>query len=148
MSAKLALGILDTMAKRMSNLQPAMVELNVAIAKDQERLFNSSGATGANGRWQPRKPTRGKRAAHRLLMDTKRLFRACSDPNNSDRQVSTTNNELRIKINLPYAGVHHYGAGRMPRRRIFDPTEEQIDGYAKILMKYMTPAERAQGGEE
>ena len=135
--ASMAVHMLNEMAKSISNLEPAMAQLNIAIAKDQERLFNSGGATGAHGSWQPRKPTRGKRAAHRLLMDTKRLFRACSDPNNKDRQVSTTNSELRIRINLPYAGIHHYGAGRMPRRRIIDPTEEQVTSYAEILMDFI-----------
>lgn len=97
--------------------------------KVEAEQFGSEGSAGASGKWQSLKPAYATvKARHYgnkpILERTGRLMRSLTSKTGDSVEIQAQQ-ELTLGTRVPYAGYHQSGTGRMARRKVFDPTDEQ-----------------------
>lgn len=122
----------EQLIKRTKNPVPAFNEMADVIAAEQKQWFASNGG----GTWAPRKePYRSQmrkkfpkrktmhgpdRKGHRGLQLRDDLTRRANGlPRFGVEKI--TREGMTIGTDLPYAAVHQYGTGRMPKRVVLKP---------------------------
>lgn len=139
------------LVKRGNDMRKPLRIVERYMREDARELFKTEGGSGRHGKWPARKPVKrrkGRRRRGKILQRTRRLKRAVTTARPSDRRTTITSRDLVVLITLPYAAVHHYGLGKMPRRRIFDPTDKQVERYMAPLIAWLTTQDlsRFKGG--
>lgn len=101
-------------------------ELLIAFSKD---LWASKGGSGANGPWRPRKnPAPGS------LMDrTGRLKRSLTVPFHPDQIFERRGDLIKFGTRVRYAHFHQRGTRYLPKRRVVDLTDAQVDEITEVI---------------
>ncbi|MBH23381.1 MAG: hypothetical protein CMH57_02735 [Myxococcales bacterium] len=127
------------MAYRAMHLRPAWVAVDEAVAEDNRRLFESSGASGRHGRW-PR--AKSPRPGGGLLKRTRRLMGSVSNTKHPDHVFEATDERIaRLGTRVEYASYHHHGTSRLDQRRVMDLTDAQEDAKADIVERFVHSGE-------
>lgn len=82
--------------------------------------------------WIPSKASR-KRSGGGTLYDTGRLFRSL-------QLYADGENTRAIGTNVPYAPIHNFGQGRMPRRMFLGFGDEDATVVERLIIKRVTEA--------
>lgn len=73
------------------------------------------------------------------------LKRAAGTPQNGYRRLVVTATQMEIVITLPYAGLHHEGVGDLPVRKIFDPSDSDLDAMAQVIANWVVEGKAKAG---
>jgi hypothetical protein len=156
------LNSIDTAWKKSGKVRMAWANLHREMAKLAENQFVTQGAAGQHGRWPGytggelkylamKERVLGKGEAKWILMwgfKKRRLGNSMWETNHPDHLWKVDHNMESVEFGsrVPYAAGHHkgtarlpkrYGGGPIPRRRIWDPTDQQNRELSQIITRVM-----------
>jgi hypothetical protein len=138
---KHAIGTMMAWASRASNSIPAFEAIHeymIGVIKEQ---FDSEGASGEHGPWEPRiEGTRGP--DHPLLQASGDLMRAWTDANDPHHIFVPTPTGFAMGVDIDYSDVHQSGseANNTPQRRIVDFTQGNREVILGMLSSWIVSA--------
>jgi phage gpG-like protein len=109
----------------------------------EETLFQSGGASGANGKWQKLSPAYEAVKIKKydtfallagVMIASERLSKSLTRKT-GDTVIQKSKDEFAIGTSLPYAKPHQTGAGNLPERKVIDPTDAQVKDLRKRIKK-------------
>lgn len=132
-----------------SDLRPAWRDIADDFLKVEERQFESAGAQGTGGAWQPLSPAYAAWKARNypgmpIMQRSQRLFRSLSE-RNADHIEESRPDELVLGTRVPYAGYHQVGAGALPQRRVIALNDTIRRRWMKFIQRYLVEEAKRQG---
>lgn len=135
---------LNGVSYRMLHKRPAWEAINVQMAEDGHRTFVTQGASNRSGRWQSASDAtvRQRKGRKGLMRRSDDLYRSLAQAHGQGR-VFIANDERIVAVGsgIRYAGAHHYGSGRLPARKLLDPTDAQKARYGQTLDRWILTGE-------
>ena len=122
----------------INDLRPIWPDVRDKFWQIEKQQFDSEGSAGRTGRWPKlSKRYEARKIARygtglRILHATGDL-RASLTGQTSDTIYRTTKDTIEIGTTLPYARLHHIGAGRLPIRKPIDMSERQREELMKTI---------------
>lgn len=131
----LASGLLDGMADRIEEPQPALRAVGDAFRAREKRVF----ATAAGGTWPLNDPATARRkGTARVLVDTGGLLRSLTQRGAKYHVERVTRDELLVGTRNPVAHLHRDGARGMPKRNPVPPTTSaEREEFASGLLDFV-----------
>jgi phage gpG-like protein len=129
-------------AERAGDLRPAFRRIAEEFRIREARLFRSEGASGAHGAWPRLSPRyadwKAKRAPGAGILVLRGDLRTSLTVAGAEGAIEeVTPHSLTLGTSLPHAGAHQRGRGRLPVRRVIDPTKADVERYAKIVREHL-----------
>ncbi len=109
-----------------SDAQEALERGLNEVSKEQ---FRTRGGAGKHGAWQE-----NKRRTGRQMRKSDRLYNSVTRFNDPDSVVRFYGPKIGFGSAVRYARYHQDGRGRLPQRRIIDPSEKQLKKLNKIWL--------------
>lgn len=108
----------------------------------EREQFDSQGAAGASGRWQPLSDVYARFKAERfpgqtILRATGALEASLTDPDALDAVYRADANEIVLGTKVPYARAHQRGTRRMPARPPISLSETQKRRMQKAVQRQL-----------
>lgn len=137
---------LAAVAERARDVRPAYPEMVAIFQNIVAATFDTEGASGASGPWQPLAPRTvrererlGYGGSHPILKRTGTLERSLTGYT-GDTILVEQPNYLGIGTAVPYVVFHQSTdpRHRLPRRAVFDPTTDQKHALLLPLRQYLT----------
>jgi hypothetical protein len=107
--------------------------------RTEREQFDSQGAAGRLGRWQPPSPATARRKAiegrgFQLLVNRGQMRDALTRPGGLGSLVERTGDTVIFRLPSP-AGFHQTGTRKMPQRKVVDPSERQVEGLGEDVKR-------------
>lgn len=115
--------------------EPAYEAMHEYLKNVERELFESEGASGAHGAWEPLKAT--DEPAHPILQATRNLMNSLVDESHPDHEFIMTPDGFAMGTRVPYAEEHQMGTQHVPQRRVVDLTVENRAALVMILDEYI-----------
>lgn len=137
---------LQSWEDRASDVRPAYGELRAVFASVVQQTFDSEGGTSASGPWAPLAPSTARQrgrlsygADHPILERTGEIIRSLTQVT-GDTILVEQPTYFAIGSAVPYLIYHQSLAPRtkIPRRPVFDPTEDDKHALLRPLRVYVT----------
>jgi phage gpG-like protein len=110
-------------------------------AMDLERnLFDTEGASGEHGAWEGHKDARRSADSSKILQASGDLFRSLTNEDDPNHRFIITPSGFAMGTALSYAEFIQTGTKWMPKRRLFDFTWGDRQGFVEIMHNWITRA--------
>lgn len=127
----------------LTDLRPVWETVRDEFWEIEQDQFQSGGAAGASGKWQPLSSAYEKQKVAKYgtfallagtLIATEALYKSLTRET-GDSIVDIQKDGIAIGTRLSYAKYHQRGGGRLPQRKIIDFSEKQKTGMMKKIQK-------------
>ncbi len=137
------------------DLTPVWKEVQQEFYSIEADQFQSGGAAGASGKWQPLSPRYEAQKIARygtfallagVLIASNRMYESLTGET-GDSVVEIGKQEAVFGTKLPYAKYHQRGGGRLPRREVISFSEKQkLRMQKRIQRKLVELLRKGNGG--
>ena len=136
-----------------ADFRPYWKEVQKKFFEIESDLFQSAGAKGAGGKWKPlssayEKVKVAKYGTFALLagvmIATEALYKSLTRHTN-DSIADFQPLEASFGTSLKYAKPHYEGRGRLPVRKVIDPTEKDSRALLSVLRKQIVTEVKKSG---
>lgn len=134
----------------LRDFREAWPEIHMYFLRANVEHFESQGARGGQT-WKPLSEAYGKWKAKKypgkpILVRTERLKRSLTLGGSAPDQVAEFKPMMAIfGTAVPYAKYHHRGTARLAQRRVFAPTQRDIDRMVSRLFRFAERGARDAG---
>jgi phage gpG-like protein len=120
--------------------------LGQRLQTTERQMFRTQGGFGRSGNWKPLSPEYAELKAKKypgktILRREDRLFRSLTATSEDSVSTGTGGQGLyvfRFGSRVPYTIFHQRGTPRMPARKLFDMTGQQLRGLAAAMGRTIT----------
>lgn len=135
------MSMMEAWAYRAGHALPAYEAMHQYAMELEKELFETQGASGEHGAWEGHKEgSRSQKEGHEVLRRTDALFNSLTNADDTNHRFIVTPSGWAMGTALDYAEFIQRGTRHMPRRRIFDFTWEQRQGFVEIEHNWITRA--------
>ena len=142
----------NRVADDFKDFRPIWVEVGKVFYDVEKKLFASSGASGASGKWAPLKPKYAAIKAkkwpagaaagpmHRTFATRNSLTKG-----GAGAVYQSNADELTIGTGLDYPGYHLRASGNRPARKVIDMTEKDLTAITKTIQRELLKSVKREG---
>lgn len=132
---KKIMATMNAWAYRAGHAAPAYEAMHEYAMEIEKELFDTEGASGEHGAWEPHADER--RSPNPILFLSGDLFNSLTDKNDENHRFVITPFGWAMGTALSYAEDIQSGTEHMPQRRLFDFTWAQRQGFVEIMAEWI-----------